>query len=512
MPFQELDQKYIRGKQLISFSAIIITMLGLVLDAITYYSIYSNIQITVQSITLGICLVALFMYLSDRNKNYTFCFGLISYAVILNIIVTATIIHTFQSFRFFEEANILSRDVLFIVLYIVLSGFILGRRHIFVQGLLLNALILYFVLVKQDTFFLANAPIYIVASLGFLYVLHFFVGTLDELIHGLEDATTRATRYQQQEASKKERLLNYQNSLLNLSKDEAIFNTDLTDVFGKICQCAFQNIGSSRVSVWVLDENNNKLIRKQLVEKGILQDETVTLEKTQFPNYFRALETSPYINAADALEHPETREFKDIYLSPLKIVSMLDCPIVVNGVPVGVICCEHQHERKEWSSEDLLFVQSLAEHISICYKNQEIKELLTQVKQRNFELVEKTNEIETMNEELNSVNEQLSVLNDSLEATVRRRTAELEKQNTQLTEYAFINSHVLRAPLARILGLAQLISREANIKDRQLLDALIHSSDELDSIIRKISDILYDGNNLSRHDVKSIVDRNLPQN
>jgi signal transduction histidine kinase len=169
-------------------------------------------------------------------------------------------------------------------------------------------------------------------------------------------------------------------------------------------------------------------------------------------------------------------------------------------------------DRKEWSAEDLLYVQSLAEHISICYKNQEIKALLEEVKKRNYELVEKTNEIETMNEELNSVNEQLSTLNDSLEATVRRRTAELETQNTQLTEYAFINSHVLRAPLARILGLAQLISREANIKDRQLLDALVHSSDELDLIIRKISDILYSGNNLSRHDVKSIVDRNLPQN
>jgi K+-sensing histidine kinase KdpD len=512
MPFQELDQKYVRGKQLISLAAIVITMFGLVLDAITYFSIYSGIQIAVQSITLMACVVALAFYFVNPKKNYTICFGVVSYGIVLNIIVTATIIHTFQSFRFFEEANILSRDILFIVLYIVLSGFILGRTHIFVQGVLLNGLILYFLLVKKDTFFVANAPIYIVASLGFLYVLHFFVGTLDDLIQGLENATRRATEYQRQEAAKKERLLNYQNSLLNLSRDESIFNTSLLDVFDKICRSAFQNLGTSRVSVWILDENNTKLVRKKLFERGGKQDETVVLERRQFPAYFRALETSPYINAVDAREHPETKEFKDHYLMPLNIVSMLDCPIVVNGVPLGVICCEHQLDRKEWSAEDLLYVQSLAEHISICYKNQEIKALLEEVKKRNYELVEKTNEIETMNEELNSVNEQLSTLNDSLEATVRRRTAELETQNTQLTEYAFINSHVLRAPLARILGLAQLISREANIKDRQLLDALVHSSDELDLIIRKISDILYSGNNLSRHDVKSIVDRNLPQN
>jgi signal transduction histidine kinase len=182
---------------------------------------------------------------------------------------------------------------------------------------------------------------------------------------------------------------------------------------------------------------------------------------------------------------------------------MLDCPIVMNGKPIGVICCENQVTMTAWGTEEVIFIQSMAENISICYKNLEINYLMEQVRERNIELVEKTNEIETMNEELISMNE-------SLEETVQKRTSELETQNKQLTEYAFINSHILRAPLARILGLSYLFSSEVTAdKDKQLLEALIVSSKELDLIIRKISDLLYDGNNMSREDIQAIIDRNL---
>jgi signal transduction histidine kinase len=174
----------------------------------------------------------------------------------------------------------------------------------------------------------------------------------------------------------------------------------------------------------------------------------------------------------------------------------------MDGKPIGVICCENQYTPVQWGTEEVLFIQSMAENISICYKNLEINYLIEQVRVRNIELVEKTNEIETMNEELLAVNE-------TLEETVKKRTSELETQNRQLTEYAFINSHVLRAPLARILGLSYLITTEASIKDRQLLEALIASSKELDLIILKISDLLYDGNNLSRQDIQVIIDRNI---
>lgn len=510
MPYQKITQKYIKGKQVITLATILLTMVGFILDAFTYHSIYSPIQMVVQSASFFACLVALVLYLLDRQKYFMLSYGIISYMVIFNIIATSTIIHTFISFQKFTEANILSRDIIFIILYISLTGFILGRIHIFLQGLLLLGLIIYFVTIRRDAFFVDNAAIYIFSCVGYSYALYFFVGTLNNLINGLEEATISANQSKQLEAQKNEFLLRYQNSLLQLSQDKSIFTSTLDYLFAKICATASKSLATSRVSVWTIEENNSRIVRRHIFELNSGNSEQVILERKDFPTYFRALEKSPFILANDACEHSDTKEFKDTYLIPLSIFSMLDCPIRVDGVPIGVICCEHQHVQRNWATEDVLFVQSLAEHISICYKNVEINELLNQLRSTNYQLIEKSNEIETMNEELSSLNEELSTINENLEETVRARTFELETQNQQLTEYAFINSHILRAPLARILGLAQLISRESiSIRDESLVNALIQSSNELDLIIRKISDLLYDGNNLSREDIQGIINRRL---
>ncbi|WP_051315946.1 PAS domain S-box protein [Algoriphagus vanfongensis] len=66
----------------------------------------------------------------------------------------------------------------------------------------------------------------------------------------------------------------------------------------------------------------------------------------------------------------------------------------------------------------------------------------------------------------------------------------IEQQNELFREIAWIQSHVVRAPLARILGLAQLLDTSAkNLSpdDRELLSYLLASSNELDEIIRDIS-------------------------
>lgn len=309
---------------------------------------------------------------------------------------------------------------------------------------------------------------------------------------------------------KKNLLEKYQRELISISKDEAIFNSGQQQLFKNICKTAVSNLGVNRVSIWLLENHNTQIARQFLFELDNETDDVLILYRNDFPAYFQAIVEKPFIMASDARIHPETKDFTDSYLIPLDIYSMLDCPIIVDKAPIGVICCENQHKQKVWNAEDSLFIQSLADFISTSYKNERIKNLLSEIKSKNHELIEKNNEIGTINQELSSLNEELSTLNETLEETVQFRTRELETQNTQLTEYAFINSHLLRAPLARILGLSSLISKEVtSLKERELMDALIVSTNEMDAIIRKISDILYNGNNLTREDIKSIIDRNL---
>jgi signal transduction histidine kinase len=111
---------------------------------------------------------------------------------------------------------------------------------------------------------------------------------------------------------------------------------------------------------------------------------------------------------------------------------------------------------------------------------------------------ERTEKLRTTVEELNRSNEELTSLNDGLDLMVKNRTAELEERNYQLTEYAFINSHLLRAPLARVLGLTDLIRMEStDPKTGELMDRLFNSCEELDEIIKLMSTQLSDGSILS---------------
>lgn len=106
------------------------------------------------------------------------------------------------------------------------------------------------------------------------------------------------------------------------------------------------------------------------------------------------------------------------------------------------------------------------------------------------------------------LNEELNTINEMLEEKVSERTQILEERNAQLTEYAFINSHLLRAPLSQILGLSNLLTHEnLNVKHKEIVEALSKSTSELDKIIRKISDLLYDGKDFSREEIESLISR-----
>ena len=63
----------------------------------------------------------------------------------------------------------------------------------------------------------------------------------------------------------------------------------------------------------------------------------------------------------------------------------------------------------------------------------------------------------------------------------------IEGLNTRLGEISWMQSHVVRAPLARIMGLSELLRyNEGEITQKELLSLLTDSANELDEIIRNI--------------------------
>ncbi|MDN4166464.1 GAF domain-containing protein [Cytophagales bacterium LB-30] len=351
--------------------------------------------------------------------------------------------------------------------------------------------------------FLLTGLIFSLAAFCVVYLLNKLLG----------DAYVDSVKESDQVKQLKEKLFQYQIALYKIAQDPAVRNGQLSTLYQKVSMMAAQQLGISRVSIWLLEEAPLAIRRKFLYQtQQTSEQEEAILTAELYAPYFEAIREEKYIAADDALSHPATRGFGPGYLKPLGIFSLLDCPILADGKILGVICCEQQQQARKWSVEEILFVQSLADLISLAQKSHQTLQLFRELKSSNNQLLEKSNEIETMNEELSSLNEELSTLNESLEEQVKIRTSELEKQNTQLTEYAFINSHILRAPLSRILGLSQLIRQNPTYaSDPQLINGLIASSEELDIVIRRISDLLYDGHNFSREDIKEMIARNLKE-
>lgn len=93
---------------------------------------------------------------------------------------------------------------------------------------------------------------------------------------------------------------------------------------------------------------------------------------------------------------------------------------------------------------------------------------------------------------LQKLNDELQNFNKTLEARIEERTLQLTVQNTRLAEFTFINAHKLRAPVASILGLINLLHEVDECEKEEILGHLRKCSEELDTTIRAVSRNLED--------------------
>lgn len=133
--------------------------------------------------------------------------------------------------------------------------------------------------------------------------------------------------------------------------------------------------------------------------------------------------------------------------------------------------------------------------IAIMISRKKIKHTNQALNANKEELLEKNEEIKTQSVRLKEANDKISSINENLEVAVQRRTLELLEKNKQLDDYTFINAHKLRAPVARILGLASLMNlTSSNEEIRKIMELTKTEVKALDEIIKKIRETLEEKN------------------
>jgi hypothetical protein len=278
--------------------------------------------------------------------------------------------------------------------------------------------------------------------------------------------------------AKNHKLESHVTTILSFSKNRNITVGNLTQATKDIVAITARALKISRVSIWIYkpdEEAIQSLACFTLASESYLP--AMTLKFSDYPVYFNAIQTEKIIVAHDARHHVSTKDFTTTYFEPFKIFSLLDATFHLDGELKGLLCCEQQDEPRNWTTEDIIFVSSVADIISLAFRTAQRLEYEKHIKQQRKEIVQ---------------------MNEILEDRVKQRTEELENQNKQLAEYIFINSHLLRGPLSRVLGLVNLIEYEEGAKEKQSIQHLRTAANELDAVVKKISETLNAGIPLDR--------------
>lgn len=184
------------------------------------------------------------------------------------------------------------------------------------------------------------------------------------------------------------------NLLIKLYKSSFIDYNNIEEIYKTITKTAVKGLGIIRASYWEIENDN--LICKDLFD-NIKKTHTsgTQLFAEDLPIYFQALKDGFAIIADDVNTNIHTQELKESYFIPFGIKNMLDLPIRKDGELVGVFCCEHNKENRNWSESDLAFARSLCDILNLMIeqgKRREIEKQLLETERKISLITENSND------------------------------------------------------------------------------------------------------------------------
>lgn len=185
--------------------------------------------------------------------------------------------------------------------------------------------------------------------------------------------------------------------LISQNNNPLFYSGSVSDGARILTKEVTESISADRCSIWLFSTDKNSIVCDKLyVSDEEKWYEGIELSREDFELYFKALDVNPVIIADDAENHPATSCFKEKYLIPLGVRSMLDVPVLYKGETIGVICIESYVPRK-WIEPEINFAQLLSSLYTFSYSVDQTNKLYKDVQRYQKELSNRMDAINKSN-------------------------------------------------------------------------------------------------------------------
>lgn len=136
-------------------------------------------------------------------------------------------------------------------------------------------------------------------------------------------------------------------------------------------------------------------------------------------------------------------------------------------------------------------VEIMAQNDELSAINDQLNLKTTELDKHNQKLTEAQSIIKSQNEKLKSYNKDLEIEVEKHTKELRDSNKQLHQYNTQLEQFTYAISHNIRAPIARLLGLTQILGKLTDEKEKSnVLRMVKQSSEDLDDVVNDLHSIL----------------------
>ncbi len=283
----------------------------------------------------------------------------------------------------------------------------------------------------------------IVITLAFLIVL------------GLALVTYQYRRRQKASIEAKKEAI-HTHTLLSLSQELNESNFSLDEFLQQLLNMSRDALLCDRATYWILDEADGTL-KLESISQSESAPPTISdnIKPAEYPEFFKDFLSNRTFAMSHISKDKRIADIYERYFKPMGIESIMNAPILIDGVFKGFISYTMTHRKvREWEVQEQRYVASLADLIVVAISKR------------------RGNILELEKEEL---------------------IKKLQTRNKSLQEFNNVISHNLREPLTQIIGLSDLLNEtgnDANGESKEMISRIVDSSNRVDKVIKELSIIL----------------------